>query len=318
MLQLVLRLYIAAMNGGINSPVAHLFGPPGCGKSTVVQQAASLLGVRAHVLNVSRISPLDLEGIQMPDKNHTRLQLLLSTFWNDLQDGDIVHLDELLRGFPEVFNGLLDIITSREVAGYKLPKVFFIASSNTTVTYDPALEDRLLHIPVADPRVSKSARKHLIDDLVKYTGMYPDIAGSDEMKTLLEEIVLPPYNVLDSLNKGGKQHDVHNPTATGQTFSIRHLIGQVRLRHIVTSQLRSLVAINNIMCLSDGKPQFYIYLPGAQPDHRFTRAIPALSKNIDGMTPILKENLHINLQLISMEETMAQAQKDAPAKSKKP
>ena len=173
MLQLVLRLYIAAMNGGINSPVAHLFGPPGCGKSTVVQQAASLLGVRAHVLNVSRISPLDLEGIQMPDKNHTRLQLLLSTFWNDLQDGDIVHLDELLRGFPEVFNGLLDIITSREVAGYKLPKVFFIASSNTTVTYDPALEDRLLHIPVEDPRVSKSARKRLIDHLVKCPGTCP-------------------------------------------------------------------------------------------------------------------------------------------------
>ena len=59
-------------------------------------------------------------------------------------------------------------------------------------------------------------------------------------------------------------------------------------------------------------------MPGAQLDHRFTRAIPALSKNIDGMTPILKENLHINLQLISMEETMMQAQKDAPAKSKKP
>ena len=138
------------------------------------------------------------------------------------------------------------------------------------------------------------------------------------MQTLLEEIVLPPYNVLDSLNKSGKRHDVHDPAAKGQTFSIRHLIGQVRLRHIVTSQLRSLVAINNIMCLNDGKPQFYIYMPSAQPDSRFTRAIPALSKNIDGMTPILKENLHINLQLISMEETMAQVQKDAPAKSKKP
>ena len=318
MLETILRLYAAFQVEQVRTPICHLFGPPGCGKSTFVEQAAKLLGVNLHIINVSRISPLELEGVQMPDKNHKELNLLTATYWSKLKEGDIVLLDEFLRGFPEVYNGLLDIMTSRQVGGFQLPKVFFIASSNTTVTYDPALEDRLLHIPVEDPRVSKSARKQLIDDLVKYTGMYPDTAGSPEMKTLLEEIVLPPYNVLDSLNKGGKRHDVHDPTAKGQTFSIRHLIGQVRLRHVVASQLRELVTINNIMCLNDGKPQFYIYMPGAQPDHRFTRAIPALSKNIDGMTPILKENLHINLQLISMEETMAQAQKDAPAKSKKP
>src|SRR5690606_5552021 len=66
----ILRLYHAAMMGDVRSPVPHLVGPPGCGKSTSVEQAAQLLGVNLHVINVSRISPLELEGVQMPvDEN---------------------------------------------------------------------------------------------------------------------------------------------------------------------------------------------------------------------------------------------------------
>ena len=58
MLKKLLKLYVTAMTGKVYSPVPHLFGPPGCGKSEVVKQAAQVLGVNLHIINVSRISPL--------------------------------------------------------------------------------------------------------------------------------------------------------------------------------------------------------------------------------------------------------------------
>ena len=159
MLSTILRLYTASRAERVRTPVPHLFGPPGCGKSSFVEQAAKMLGVNLHQINVSRISPLELEGVQMPTEG--KLELLLATYWNNLKDGDILFLDEFLRGFPEVYNGLLDIFTGREVAGYHLPRVFIAGASNTTTTYDKALEDRLLHIPVPDPRKSKAEKRRL-------------------------------------------------------------------------------------------------------------------------------------------------------------
>lgn len=181
MLEDILKLYVMAMAGDVRSPIPHLFGPAGCGKSSSVEMAANILNVNLHIINVSRISPLELEGVQMPDKNHKELNLLTATYWSKLKEGDIVLLDEFLRGFPEVYNGLLDIMTSRQVGGFQLPKVFFIAASNSTVAYDAALSDRLLHLPVADPRVNKAEHNNIARMLVDNIGLLPEMAASMEM-----------------------------------------------------------------------------------------------------------------------------------------
>ena len=67
----------------------------------------------------------------MPVEENSRLAMLHSTLWTNLSEGDIVFFDEFLRGFPEVYNGLLDIFTSRTVAGFVLPKVFVMLRANT-------------------------------------------------------------------------------------------------------------------------------------------------------------------------------------------
>ena len=84
MLEKLLKLYVMAMAGDVRSPVPHLFGPPGCGKSQSVEQAADLLGVTLHTINVSRINPLELEGYQLPNADNTHLQLLTATTWQRL------------------------------------------------------------------------------------------------------------------------------------------------------------------------------------------------------------------------------------------
>lgn len=305
MLETLLKLYVMAMAGDVRTPVPHLVGPPGCGKSTFAQQLADLVStpdkqVRLHTINVSRISPLELEGVQMPDKEHARLNLLTATYWSSLRDGDIVLLDEFLRGFPEVYNGLLDILTSREVAGFKLPRVFFVAASNSTVSYDKALEDRLIHLPVPDPRTSKREKKRLGEIFVDALGILPSIATSFEMERMLDHEVLPTYELLDAL----KQHKTMG-TASIKGASLRNLIGQAKLRHIMSAYLQEVIDMNNRRAIQEGKFQYVFLTTGKAVDARYAAAVPQLLKS-PKLTEGQRLNLTLNLQLIQLEEAKQQ------------
>lgn len=296
MLETLLKLYVMAMAGNVRSPVCHMFGPPGCGKSTFAQQLADLLGVNLHVINVSRISPLELEGVQMPDKDHAKLNLLTATYWSQLKEGDIVLFDEFLRGFPEVYNGLLDIMTSREVAGFKLPNVFFLAASNSTVAYDKALEDRLLHLVVPDPRKSKRENKRIGEVIVNELGLLPEMAGSFEMDRLLEHEVHPTYEIIDVLK---------NKTSVGAAsikgISARNLIGQAKLRHVTSSYLQELITMNNQRAINMGKYQYVLLTTGRGVHEKYLSNAPTYVGN-PKLTPIQALNLNLNLQLIELEK----------------
>lgn len=300
MISRVLRLYTAAMAGDVRTPVPHLFGPPGCGKSTIVAEAAQLLGVRLHTVNVSRISPLELEGVQMPVEG--KLELLLGTIWNSLQEGDIILWDEFLRGFPEVYNGLLDIFTSRHVAGKDLPKVFMIAASNSVVTYDPALEDRLLHIPAPDPRNSRPERLKLQKLLVSQAGLHPELADDGlEMADVMDKLVLPTYDMLDTLTKRGSYAGDVTPM-TG--MSLRKVIGQIELREVHSSYLSELLALNNRKAAKDGKWQYYIVhyhksrIAGSVNHHNlFLEVVPELLKH-PKLSAATKQRMQLNKDLL--------------------
>lgn len=301
MLETILRLYSMAMATGVCSPLPHLFGPPGCGKSSVVEQAAGIIGCDLHIINVSRISPLELEGVQMPVPSDTeqtmKLKLLTATFWTQLKDGDILLLDEFLRAFPEVYNGLLDIITSRQVGGYKLPKVFIIAASNSTVAYDKALEDRLLHLPVPDPRKKKAAKKQLAEIFVDTLGLMPDMVDSYEMQTLLDTEVLPMYECLDNLKNGSS-----SPVGS-KGKSLRHLIGQAQLREVQSAAVKELIAMNNQRAMQTSKPQYVLLLDAKASvmDPLYEPKARQLVGN-QRLTPVQALNLELNLQLIELEK----------------
>ena len=298
MLEIILKLYTTAMALNVRSPLPHLYGPPGCGKSSSVAQAAELLGVKLHIINVARISPLELEGIQMPVENNTKLSLLLATFWTQLKEGDILLLDEFLRGFPEVYNGLLDILTSREVAGHKLPKVFIIAASNSTAAYDQALTDRLLHIPVPDPRSSKMEDARQREMLVNAVGLLPSMVNNYNMETLMNRLVCPMYTMLDDYGKNLSQ----SGSTTGT--SMRKLIGQAQLRHIEAPELKALLDSNNAEALRVSQPQ-HVVLPDGK-DHNFnTRYMEQIQRTqVNKFNTLQTTNLTLNLQLIQLEKTL--------------
>ena len=296
MLKKLLKLYVTAMTGKVYSPVPHLFGPPGCGKSEVVKQAAQVLGVNLHIINVSRISPLELEGVQMPSADNTKLNLLTATFWTQLKEGDILLFDEFLRGFPEVYNGLLDIITSREVGGFKLPNVFILAASNSTAAYDKALEDRLLHLPVADPRISHRERARLAKLFVGAVGLLPAMATSFEIGQLLDVEVLPMFDIMDQLKKRAVA-----PTAVMEGTSLRNLIGQVKLREVQSGKLKELIKANNSKALLEGRPQ-HIVLMGPDATPQLFTAVENLGEHLDKLNEVQLLNYNINMQLIQVAQ----------------
>lgn len=306
MLAKILRLYTAAMAGDVRSPLIHLVGPPGCGKSTSVEKAAELLGVNLHVINVSRLSPLEIEGVQMPVEENTRLHMLTATFWTQIKEGDIVLFDEFLRGFPEVYNGLLDIMTSRQVGPYKIAKAFFIGASNSTAAYDKALEDRLLHVRVADPRRDITARKNLAALLIEGIGLHPDMAAHYSMEALLETEVLPTFNMLDLFD--GKPN-VSAASIKGK--SVRNLIGQARLRQVMSSSLKELLLCNNRIALDHGACQYVVLMDGRGADPAYLTRARKLIGN-PKLTELQAQNLELNLQLVEMEEAMSEIEEDVP------
>lgn len=296
MLEKLLHLYTTAMTHDVRSPMPHLVGPPGTGKSTIVQQAADLLGVHLHIINVNRLSPLEIEGLQMPVDNNTRIHMIPAVFWSRLAEGDIVLFDEYLRGFPEVQDALLDVLTSRRVGAFQLPKVFFVGASNSVIAYDKALEDRLLNIPVPDLRSSAKFLKAAKARFIEEAGLHPDLISSYELRELFDQEVLPTYAMLDAF-KDNKTMAV----ADLKGSSVRNLVGQVKLRYSTNPWLTELVRSNNRLVISKQQLQYLVLMHEEAFDPRLPTQLRKLEK-VEGLTPYQRRNLDLNLQLIELAE----------------
>lgn len=303
MLETLLRMYTLSMAYDVRSPMPHLAGPPGCGKTTYVEQLADLLGVNLHIINVSRLSPLEIEGVQMPHgtDEDMGLRMLPATFWTSLREGDILLMDEFLRGFPEVYNALLDIFTSRRAGAYRLPKVFIIGASNTVVAYDQALEDRLLHLPVPDPRSSSAERGRISQVFVDVLGLEPAIVSSYEMADLISEEILPMYKILDSFKASGNTGTHHNGSGSHQGSSLRQLLGQVQLRHIKSAALKELILTNNRLAISNNHIQNAIYLDSSSPGLPDYVVKATAIQDSDKLSPVQRRNIKMNLQLAALD-----------------
>lgn len=298
MLEKLLHLYTTAMTHEVRSPMPHLVGPPGTGKSTIVQQAADLLGVHLHIINVNRLSPLEIEGLQMPVDNNTRIHMIPAVFWSRLNEGDIVLFDEYLRGFPEVQDALLDVLTSRRVGAFELPKVFFVGASNSVIAYDKALEDRLLNIPVQDLRSGTRALEAAKLRFIEEAGLHPDMATSYELTEVFNNEVLPTYAMLDAF-KNRKTMAV----ADLGGMSVRNLIGQIKLRYSTSSWLTELMRGNNRVALNKQQLQYLMLMHGETIDPRIPTKLKQLLKVKQGLTPLQQKNLDLNLQLVELAES---------------
>ena len=175
----------------------------------------------------------------------------------------------------------------------KIPRAFFLGASNSVIAYDKALEDRLLHLPVTDPRRSKGERKRLSQLIVSQLGLHPKMEDSFEMHAMLADDVLPMYEVMDHLKK-------RNAPPSYDGSSVRNLIGQAKLREVQSTRLRELIDSNNQMAINEGKLQFLFLLDGKHPPAGYESKALKLLDN-PRLTELQKQNVQLNLELIQFE-----------------
>ena len=77
------------------------------------------------------MSPFEISGIAMPDKDDKKMKYYNFDKLEDLKDGDILFFDELLNGNPIVLNACLTILEQRKfISGKPLPDILIIAAAN--------------------------------------------------------------------------------------------------------------------------------------------------------------------------------------------
>lgn len=112
--------------------VVPLFiGNPGLGKTVLIQEFAEEKKAKLVELITSQMSPFEISGIAMPDKDSKRMTYFNFDKLEDLQDGDILFFDELLNGNPVVLNACLTILEQRKfISGKPLPNIMIVAAAN--------------------------------------------------------------------------------------------------------------------------------------------------------------------------------------------
>jgi hypothetical protein len=116
----------------LRSKIVPLFiGDAGLGKTVIIEEFAKEKGVKLVELITSQMSPFEISGIAMPDKDTKKMTYFNFDKLENLKDGDILFFDELLNGNPVVLNACLTILEQRRfISGKPLPKIMIVAAAN--------------------------------------------------------------------------------------------------------------------------------------------------------------------------------------------
>lgn len=137
-------------HGDIFNPL--FVGPPGLGKTEIIQQWAIENNLPFIVMTLSTYDAPDFRGyphITVTKEGRQRLSFASPDFWPDGGEGVII-LEELNRSNPSIMNCLMSLTDKRRgFDGYKLPDGWMVAgcinpedSQYETQTMDVALKDR--------------------------------------------------------------------------------------------------------------------------------------------------------------------------------
>ena len=113
-----------------------IWGPPGIGKSNVVEQFATNKKIAINDIRTILLDPVDLRGLPWVDKEKNKAMSAIPDFLPDPDDeGEgILFLDELTSAPKQVQGALYQLILDRKIGEYKLPDGWHIIAAGNRMT----------------------------------------------------------------------------------------------------------------------------------------------------------------------------------------
>lgn len=189
-----------------------MWGPPGCGKSSVVHQIANELNMNVMDLRLAQLDPTDLRGLPMTNNLTKRADWFLPSFWPDRATepgvrtvtnekgkeqkieygvGDcpkgpgIIFLDEIEKAPISVKNASLQLVLDRRVGSYELPNDWAIVCAGNreedgcfSQPLGAALSNRMIHLDVEPDVETWSAwarEEKVLDDVIGFLHFRQDL-----------------------------------------------------------------------------------------------------------------------------------------------
>lgn len=189
-------------NPELRKSVVPLFlGNPGLGKTKMIENFAKERDVKLVELITSQMSPFEISGIAMPDKDSKKMTYYNFDKLEDLEDGDILFFDELLNGNPVVLNACLTILEQRRfISGAPLPDIMIVAAANPQgmVPLTPQIKERFIWYDV------KFDRQMWVDYMMEHTGITRKIgnklASLIETETFSNNNFYTPRSIYKAVN----------------------------------------------------------------------------------------------------------------------
>lgn len=160
-----------------------LWGPPGIGKSELIEGIADEMNALVIDLRLGQMEPTDLRGIPYYNKDNNNMDWappvdLPNQELADKYDNIVLFLDELTSGAPSVQAAAYQLVLNRKIGNYDLPdNVVIVAAGNREsdkgVTYrmPTPLANRFIHLELRvdfDSWVDWAVENKIHKDVVGY------------------------------------------------------------------------------------------------------------------------------------------------------
>lgn len=136
-----------------------IHGAMGVGKSSVVRDVATDMGIELVDVRVSQLEPSDLRGLPKVDGEVTRW-LISNWLPRDKNSKGIIFLDELNLAPPSIQASCYQLILDRRLGDYELPEGWFIVSAGNRIEdkanifeMSAPLSNRFIHVELSVPSV---------------------------------------------------------------------------------------------------------------------------------------------------------------------
>lgn len=149
---IISQIYSHQIDSGKYTPL-FIHGPPGVGKTSIVNQSAEKLDIKHIDIIASQMDPVDVRGLPKLGAGDVTEWTIPSYLPREKNSKGILFFDEISNSPPSVQNALLKLILDRKVENYEIPKGWIIVAAGNRASdkahvhrLSSALSSRFIHV----------------------------------------------------------------------------------------------------------------------------------------------------------------------------